>query len=171
MNSHFNWFFEGQTDVQDVHSCWLSSYLKWAKCKVLLARVSGGLVEHICDFTAALQAVTLLPVNLFTPRRQHVLVCLIGWEMKERLSPGTRHFKVTATTPNTIHTHTNTHAHARAHTCTNAHLPNWTQSSKEQHQWGQCANTAHYSMECETRSSSNGQHSFHSTQRAISSVK
>lgn len=78
LNLRFNWFFEGLTHVQGVRSCWLSSYLKWTECKVLLARVSGGVDEHICDFTTALQAVTLSPVNLFAPRRRHVSLGLIG---------------------------------------------------------------------------------------------
>lgn len=53
-----NWFFKCLTHVQDDHSCWFGSYLKWATCNVLLAHVSGGADEHICDFTPALQAVT-----------------------------------------------------------------------------------------------------------------
>lgn len=69
--------------IHDVHRYEFSSFFKWAKCKVLLAHVSGGLVSRVVISPLLFRLSLVLLVNLMDPRRGPVLLYLIGQEMKD----------------------------------------------------------------------------------------
>lgn len=74
---------ECPSHVHDVHRYQFSSYFKWAKCKVLLAHVSGGLVSRAVISPLLFRLSPALLVNPMDPRRGLVLLRLIGQETKE----------------------------------------------------------------------------------------